>query len=161
MKSFFNKFRLFQRNNSSSRLLDHVVSKLYKWFETMVSNFAAFWKQIKLITLLIIIWKKCTKYLDICFINVSKMGSHIVKLIFFYISSQCFFFPWTFKKWPWTFLQKCARELQKCPWKEKKVPVNFKSAREKTKKWAKSARERTREHFPKNGVHGHFQCSRG
>ena len=27
-------------------------------------------------------------------------------------------------------------------------------------KVAKSARERAREHFPKNRVHGHFQCSR-
>ena len=66
------------------------------------------------------------------------------------------------EKCPWKFPKKCPWTHPKVPVKtSKKVPVNTPSNPWTFTKKCPWTQKSTREHRPKNGVHGHFWCSRG
>ena len=93
--------------------------------------------------------------------------------------------PWTYENWPWTtkfhhfwyFWAKSARERRKVPVKiskiyareprkvhvktSKKVPVNATACPWIFFQKCPWTQKSTREHCPKNVVHGHLWCSRG
>ena len=93
-------------------------------------------------------------------VNLWKLPVNIKILCFFVtffekVSVNC-------EKCPWTFPKKCPWTHPKVPVKtSKKVPVNTPSNPWTFTKKCPWTQKSTREHRPKNGVHGHFWCSRG
>ena len=93
-------------------------------------------------------------------VNLWKLPVNIKILCFFV--TFCEKVPVNCEKCPWKFPKKCPWTHPKVPVKaSKKVPVNAPSYPWISTKKCPWTQKSTRERRPKNGVHGHFWCSRG